>query len=369
MFMPSKRFRDSWVVATVFALFSRVSAAANAREPAVVNRLKPPRRRLIRILALGAPVVAIALGIALGGPAQPPPMTSINDPFKTVDFSDLPPVRTFPATDGQLLAYREYAPIGAARGSVTLIHGSSASSSSMHPIAKALARAGYEVFAVDVRGHGRSGIKGHIGFVGQLESDLADFVRVVQPPKPSTLVGFSSGGGFVLRFAGSKYQDNFGSYLLLSPFISQDAPNQSPGSGGWVSVGVPRIVALSVLNAVGISAFNSLPVMSFALNEQARSFLTTQYDFNLATNFRPEPDYMANIRRVAQPVRILAGDADEVFRTAELEGIFRAAGKPWDVNLLPGIGHIELTLRPAAIAAIVHDVDSLQFAGLSPSAG
>ena len=135
------------------------------------------------------------------------------------------------------------------------------------------------------------------------------------------------------------------------------------GSGGWVSVGVPRIIALTVLNGVGISTFNSLPVMSFALNEQARSILTTQYDFNLATNFRPERDYMANIRRVSQPVRILAGVSDEVFQTAALEGIFRAAGKTWEVELLPGIGHIELTLQPTAILAIIRNVETLQHAG------
>lgn len=82
-----------------------------------------------------------------------------------------------------------------------------------------------------------------------LESDLAAFVQAAQPPQPSTLVGFSAGGGFALRVAGSQQQKLFHSYLLLSPFINPKAPNQRPDSGGWVSVGVPRIVALSVLNA------------------------------------------------------------------------------------------------------------------------
>ena len=325
--------------------------------------MKLSLRTFIRILALAIPVLAILLGITLGGPTNLPPMTSINDPFKSVDFSDLPPASTFSAADGQLLAYRQYTPSGAVRGSVTLIHGQSGSGISMHPLAKALAVACFKVFAIDVRGHGQSGTKGHIDFVGQLESDLAAFVRAVHPPKPSTLLGFSTGAGFALRFAGSEHQTDFGSYLLLSPFLSQDAPNQRSGSGGWVSVGVPRIIALAVLNGVGISTFNSLPVMSFALNEQARSILTTQYDFNLATNFRPERDYMANIRRVSQPVRVLAGVADEVFQTAELEGIFRAAGKTWEVELLPGIGHIELTLQPTAIQAIIRNVETLQHAG------
>jgi pimeloyl-ACP methyl ester carboxylesterase len=287
-------------------------------------------------------------------------MASINDPFRAVDFSDMPEVSRYEAPDGQRLAYREYDPVGVQIGSVTLIHGSSASSNSMHPLAKALSSAGYRVFSLDARGHGASGVKGHIDYVGQLDSDLAAFVRVVRPPQPSTLAGFSAGGGFALRFAGGKNQALFGSYLLLSPFLSQDAPNQRPDSGGWVNVGIPRVIALSVLNAAGIHRLNWLSVTAFALNDQARAFLTPEYDYNLAMNFRPEPDYMANIRSAERPCAVLAGAEDEAFRTEMLEETFRSAGKDWAVELLPNVGHIALTLEAAALAATVRVVRDLQ---------
>ena len=112
------------------------------------------RSMLIALLVVCLPLVAIALALAFGGPVRPTAMSSINDPFKSVDFSDLPPVATFQADDGKALAYRVYHPSAVPLGSVTLIHGSSASSNSMHPMAKALAAAGYKVFALDVRGHG-----------------------------------------------------------------------------------------------------------------------------------------------------------------------------------------------------------------------
>lgn len=299
-------------------------------------------------------------GILFGGPKSPSPMKSINDPFKTVDFSDLPKILTFQAADGTPLAFRAYDPVGALRGSVTLVHASSASSNSMHLLAKAFASIGYKVFALDMRGHGQSGTKGHIAYIGQLESDLVDFVHAVRPPQPSTLAGFSAGGGFVLRFAGSENQKLFGSYLLLSPFLSQDAPNQRPNSGGWANVGIPRIIGLSLLNAVGVHSFNTLPVTSFALTDEARAFLTPEYDFNLAMNFRPQRDYMNNIQRVNQPCAVLAGTADEAFRTEELKGIFRAAGKSWKVGLLPGVAHIPLILQPTALDAAVSLVEKLQ---------
>lgn len=317
------------------------------------------------LIALAVVVVLIlAAAIAFGGPRPLPTMASINNPFKSVDVSGLPPLSHFKAEDGTSLAYRFYlSSKQGSRGSVVLVHGSSARSDSMHTLAMAFANAGLSAFALDIRGHGDSGRKGQIDYVGQLEDDLDAFVRVVQPPKPSTLVGFSAGGGFVLRFAGSKRQTEFESYLLLSPFLSQDAPNYRPGSGGWVDVGIPRVIAISMLNSVGVRAFNRLPVTSFALSPEAKAFLTPEYSFALATNFRPHTDYLADIRSANQPCTVLAGTKDEAFLTEKLEAIFRAQGKDWPVHLLPGIGHIPLTLEPAAVEAAVQAVRVMQRSG------
>ena len=228
------------------------------------------KRFLITILVIVAVLVAaFGLAIALGGPSEPAPMSSINDPFKNVDFSDLPELSHFPARDGAKVSFRAYPAAGdAIKGSVVLVHGSSASDSSMHVMAKGFAAAGYAAYALDIEGHGQSGAKGHIAYIGQLEDDIEDFVHAVKLAQPSTLVGFSLGGGFVLRFAGSARQKLFSNYLLLSPFISQDAATSRPSSGGWATVGVPRIIAIAVLDGFGIHAFNDLPVMKFAVTEE-----------------------------------------------------------------------------------------------------
>jgi len=298
-----------------------------------------------------------AAALVWGGPGTPTPMQSINDPFKSVDFSNMPALKNYQGADGAKLFYRAYAPQGDnIKGSAVLIHGSSASSESLHPMATALAAAGVHVYALDVRGHGASAPKGHIAYVGQLESDLQMFVQAVQPPSPSTLIGFSSGGGFVLRVAASDMQTSFDSYLLLSPFLGHTAPNYRPDSGGWVSVGVPRIVALNALNAVGIRYWNDLPVVRFALTGEAKTFLTSEYDFNLAMNFAANADYQADLLSAKGKVVILAGDADELLKSQELQGMVQSAGKNWPVKLQPGIGHIPLTLDPEALKAIVEQV-------------
>ena len=315
------------------------------------------------VLIAGVAVVSVllALAVVFGAPQAPPPMESINAPFRSVDFSDLAQLKHYTARDGTRLAFRAYAPAASpAKGSAVLIHGSSASSSRLHPLAKGFARVGSAVYALDMRGHGESGPKGQVAYIGQLEDDVADFLESVQPAGPRTLVGFSSGGGFALRFAASSRQQLFDQYVLLAPFIHQDAPTSRSGAGGWVATGAARIIALTFLNRFGITRFNTLPVLAFALTAEAQQFLTPTYSYALATNFRPHNDYRADIGAAEQPLRVLVGQDDEVFHADQFSAVFEEAGRPVPVTLLPGVGHVDITLQPAAIQAITGAIESFR---------
>lgn len=312
------------------------------------------------LIAVIVVVGTTALALSLGRPSVPPSLKSITEPFAAVDYSDLPELSYYTARGSAILAFRYYgARSNTPKGSVALVHGSAASSRSMHRMAKAFAMAGYTVYALDVRGHGDSGTKGHIAYVGQLGDDLEDFVHTVKPALPSTLVGFSSGGGFALRVAGSKRQRLFSNYLLLSPFISQEAPTYRSNSGGWVSVGLPRYITLMLLNRIGINAFNHLPVMRFALNDEDKKFLTPTYSFNLARNYRPKRDYLATINGAAWPIRVIAGREDKVVHADRFNDVFQAAGKDVPVELISGVSHIGLILEPKAIEAAIEAVETL----------
>lgn len=108
-----------------------------------------------------------------------------------------------------------------------------------------------------------------------------------------------------------------------------------------------------MLNAGGLRAFNDLPVTRFALNEEVKGALTSQYSFALAQNFRPERDYRANIRAVEQPLHVVVGRDDEVFYADQFSGVFKSEGKDVPTTLVPGIGHIPLTLDSSAIQAAI----------------
>ena len=97
------------------------------------------------ILAALLPAATLAglvmLAVAFGGPRDPQPMQSINSPFMNVDYSGLPAASHFVARDGATLTFRAYLTANAAKGSVVLVHGSSATGISMHVMAKAFAEA------------------------------------------------------------------------------------------------------------------------------------------------------------------------------------------------------------------------------------
>ena len=119
-----------------------------------------------------------------------------------------------------------------------------------------------------------------------------------------------------------------------------------------MSVGLPRMVAITLLNQIGITRWNHLPVLSFALNDVARELLTPRYSYTVATNFRPHDDYQADIRNARGTVCIVAGQDDELFYADRFADLFAQSGKPVPVTLVPGVNHMGLTLDAQAVATV-----------------
>ncbi|WP_394846724.1 alpha/beta fold hydrolase [Pendulispora brunnea] len=161
--------------------------------------------------------------------------------------------------------------------SVVLVHGSSASSRSMHPFAQCFAQAGFAVDAFDMRGHGDSGPRGDIAYIGQLDDDMEDFMHAVQPAGPKTLVGFSAGGGFAIRVAGGTRQALFDNYLFMAPAIHRRAPTYRPNAGGWAPDADAFERALSqwrhVLSAADVTTPPIAPLKRIAASDAGGSIV------------------------------------------------------------------------------------------------
>src|SRR5665213_4058390 len=117
--------------------------------------------------AVGAAALVLAAMIATPLVA-PPELHSISAVRGTVDMSTLPAIERFQARDGTALGFRHYPAIGPSSGRVAIVvHGSSGSGNGpIHALSSALAQRGVESYALDIRGHGVSGTRGDIGYVG-----------------------------------------------------------------------------------------------------------------------------------------------------------------------------------------------------------
>jgi alpha-beta hydrolase superfamily lysophospholipase len=268
----------------------------------------------------------------------------------------MPPLQRLHARDGTELAYRHYSPRAPASGqAAVLIHGSSGSSVAVHALAKALAAHGVETWAPDIRGHGASGTRGDIVYLGQLEDDMSDFVaeiRKTNAAAPLTLLGHSSGGGFALRIAGSSIQNLFARTVLLSPYLGYDAPSSRQDAGGWASPDLPRFLGLSVLRRLGITCCESLPTIAFAVGPDTSAILASTYSYRLMRNFGAT-QYRADLAAAGKPVALYAGAADELMFPDKYGD---AVGPRVAVKLIDGVNHMAIVSDPAALSVIADDV-------------
>jgi len=319
----------------------------------------------LKAVVWGLAVVGFAALVLTGLIAWPlrqlPELASISDARKSVDFSALPVIERFQARDGTVLGFRHYPAVSPATGRVAIvIHGSSGSSgATIHALSGALAAHGVETFAIDIRGHGASGTRGDIAYVGQLEDDLADFIAVVRkttPTAPLTLIGHSAGGAFALRVAGSPIQNLFARTVLLAPYLGYSAPTNRPNSGGWASADIPRILGLLALRTVGITCCEALPVLAFAVPPNSEKNLVPAYSDRLMRNFATHPDFRTDLAAATRPITVFSGVDDELMLADKYAEAVRGAAPPVNVKLIDGVNHMGIVSNPAAISVIADDV-------------
>lgn len=315
-----------------------------------------PVPRLLRHLALALALLIAVLAVMIQWPMRaPPPLASIAQAARRIDATGAPPLQTLAARDGVALAFRSYGPAEARRVAV-LVHGSSADARNMHRVGLALAEAGVAAYALDMRGHGASGTRGDVPKVGQLDEDVADVLAELKRRHPGaalTMIGFSSGGGFALRTAGGANGELFERFVMVAPMLHQRAPTARPDTGGWVAVNMPRAIALTVLDRLGVPAFGHLPVLAFALPPEAAAERTTMYSYRLQLSFRPHEDYLGDVRAIRRPATVLVGANDELFRAEAYAPLLEPIQPRLKVMVLPGLGHIDMVVDPAALREIV----------------
>jgi len=296
------------------------------------------------------PLVALAL-VFTQHPADVPKDDAATLTFSSVrppESVDLP-LRSYRAEDGSELGYR-YLPAKSDNAPlVILVHGSGWHGGSYQWLARQIAANGDIAVAIpDMRGHGPSPERrGDVDYIGQLEDDVAALAKqLLKPGQKLILAGHSSGGGFVIRFAGGKYGGMLSGAVLLSPYLNYKAPTMRDNAGGWSEALVRRAIGLSILNGLGIHALDSLPIVTFhfpraVLDGPEGKTATTSYSWRLNVSYAPRRDYLGDVAKLP-PFLLVAGKQDEAFRADQFQPTLSKANASGDYHILDGVDHLGL---------------------------
>ncbi|MFL1484094.1 alpha/beta hydrolase [Marinobacter sp. LN3S78] len=298
----------------------------------------------------------VAMGLIISDSHRAPPVGKEPLSFGalTGDIGELPPLEGYQARDGNTLSYRLYP--SDSEHVLILLHGSGWHSRYLAPMARRISAGGYaNVITPDLRGHGPAPIRrGDIDYTNQLVDDLADLIDHVRRDRPeATLVigGHSSGGGLALRFAGSRYGEQADGYLLLAPWLQYNAPTIRPDGSGWATPYTRRIIGLTLLNNLGISALNNLPVIRFNMPADVRDGTETlSYSYRLNTGYAPR-DYTEALSAIKQPLLVLVGSDDGLFYPEKFRPVVNRYTEG-DVRVIDGASHLGIVTDESVVPAI-----------------
>ena len=155
-----------------------------------------------------------------------------------------------------------------------------------------------------------------------------------------------------MRTASGPNRAIFDDYLAISPFIAQDSPTSRPASGGWVSVAVPRVVALSILDGFGLPWFQGLPVVRFATASAPSVNRTPVYSYRLSAGMQLVRDWRGALAGIDRPTMVVVGGNDELFYADRYKPLFADLNPRVAVTVEPGFGHLDMITDPKACAAV-----------------
>lgn len=246
---------------------------------------------------------------------------------------------TFRGRDGAALYGQHWQPTTAPRGLVVIHHGLADHSERYAGFAERLVAAGYAVWALDMRGHGRSGgARQVVDRMDDLLDDLDAFVamaRAAVPGVPVFLYGHSLGGLSVTLDAIERQPDVAG-VVLAAPGLAFDAP---PLQAGAIRLLAP-IAPDARLLAVPHAAFSRDPAVVAELD---RDPLIAQAS-GPARTARAAIDGAARVwahpERLVAPLLIVHGTADRVTApSGSRDLVARAGTADRTLRLYDGVYH------------------------------
>jgi alpha-beta hydrolase superfamily lysophospholipase len=247
---------------------------------------------------------------------------------------------TFSGSEGDVIYYREVHSEGQSWAALVIVHGLGEHSGRYQYLMEALVPRGIDVYALDLRGHGRSGgARGSLKSWQEFGDDLGAFLALVRekaPDQPLFLMGHSLGGLIVLD------------YVLAHPFQAQGVITSSPAlvsnaiprSKRWLAKLLSRLMpGLQIKSGLDAAGISSQP-------EEVQRYLEDAYVHDWGTprlgaeTFAAQARTWKNVSRIPVPILILHGEQDPLTPVQTSQNLYRQIETPYkSLITYPGSYH------------------------------
>lgn len=213
---------------------------------------------------------------------------------------------------------------------VLVVHGYGEYSGRYRHVVRALTDAGYGVFALDHRGHGKSeGLRAYFDNFDEPVDDLHAYVEIIranQPDEPLYMLGHSMGALITLAYA-LRYPDNLAGIIVSAAPVNADA-NVSKTLVTLANVLTRVIPRMPLANLAPLETLSRDPDVIRAFREDPLT-----YKGNMRVRLGTELNRTAkwvreHLTELELPVLVLYGEADALVNPSGSRLVYNKASSP-----------------------------------------
>jgi len=258
------------------------------------------------------------------------------------------------SSDGHELFIRSWRPETSVRAVVAIVPGFNSHSGYYTWVADQLTASGFAVYAVDLRGRGRSeGERFFVEKFGDYVRDAASLVHLAksrEPGVPLFMLGHSAGGVVACIYALEYPTDLAG---LISESFAHEVP--APDFALAVFKGLSHLAPHAHILHLKNEQFSRDPAVVKAMNEDPLIANETQPTQTLAEMVRADERLRQEFPLITLPVLILHGTADQATKPSGSQRFYDNAGST-DKTLKLYNGHYHDLLNDVGKETVMADI-------------
>lgn len=265
-----------------------------------------------------------------------------------------PTEETFEGASGVAIFFRSWRPAGAAHAVVVICHGVNSHGGQYLWAAEQLVAAGYAVYAIDLRGRGKSGgERFYIEHVSEYVNDLAALIRLAksrEPGLPVFLLGHSAGGVVSCTYTLDHQAE-------LTGLICESFAFRVPAPGAVLTIikGLSRIAPRLPVLKLKNKDFSRDPKAVEALERDPLTAREVQPASTVAALVRADERLEREFARITLPVFILHGTVDKATVPSGSAFFYERAGSK-DKTLKMYEGHFHDLLNDLGKEHVMTDI-------------